>query len=151
MEKLKEIGADEVIDTSTTDFYQWVKDKYGKPSFFKSEGGVSVVINYIGGDTYVKSLRCLRKRGRLLTCGATAGYDPATDLRIIWTYELQVLGSNGWDFVDGPRVIMDMMADGSLKPVIHEICSLDDGPRVIKDMYERKIFGKVIFAPVEEQ
>ena len=39
-------------------------------------GGVDVVINYTGGDTWVPSLRALARHGRLLTCGATAGYDP---------------------------------------------------------------------------
>jgi hypothetical protein len=37
----------------------------------------------------------LRVGGRLLTCGATAGYDPPEDIRFIWTFELRILGSNG--------------------------------------------------------
>ncbi len=57
---------------------------------------MDVVVNFTGGDTWVPSLRCLRRGGRLLTCGATAGFDPKTDIRYIWTFELQVLGSNGW-------------------------------------------------------
>lgn len=148
MEKLREIGADEVIDTSTTDFLEWVKEKYGKPNIF-GKGGVSVVINFIGGDTWVKSMRCLGLGGRMLTCGATAGYDPTTDIRFIWSFELQLIGSNGWD-PDGPAKIMDMMAAGSLKPVIHEACPLDDAPRLLKDMYDRKIFGKIILTPSGE-
>jgi len=149
IKKLKEIGADEAINTSTTDFYQWVKDHCGKPTVFNDSGGVSVVINYIGGDTYVKSLKCLRKGGRLLTCGATAGYSPKTDLRFIWSYELSVIGSNGWD-PDGPSVIMEMMANGSLKPVIHEVCSLDKAPAMLRALYDRKIFGKIVFSPSGE-
>ena len=58
--------------------------------------GVDVVVNYTGGDTWTKSLRVLRVGGRLLTCGATAGYDPPEDIRFIWTFELKILGSNGW-------------------------------------------------------
>ena len=148
MDKLKEIGADKVIDTSTTDFYEWVKDNYGKPNIF-DESGVSVVINYIGGDTWAKSLRCLSAKGRIITCGATAGHLPPTDLRFVWSYELAILGSNGWD-KDGPSVILDLMADGSLKPVIHEVCLLDDASRALKELYERKIFGKVVFSPTGE-
>ena len=54
-------------------------------------------MNYTGGDTWVKSLRVLRVGGRLLTCGATAGYDPKEDIRFIWTFELtRSSGSNGW-------------------------------------------------------
>ena len=55
-----------------------------------------MVVNFTGGDTWVKSLRVLKVGGRLLTCGATAGYDPQEDIRFIWTFELKVLGSNGW-------------------------------------------------------
>lgn len=147
VEKLKEIGADAVIDTNTTDFYEWIKDNYGKPTVFGT-GGVNVVINYIGGETWVKSLRCLGKGGRLLTCGATAGYAPATDIRFIWSYELAILGSDGWD-ENGPAEILDMMAAGELKPVIHATCPLADAPAMLKLQYDRKIFGKVVFTPVE--
>jgi NADPH:quinone reductase-like Zn-dependent oxidoreductase len=62
----------------------------------RHQPGVDVVVNYTGGDTWVKSMRVLHRGGRLLTCGATAGYDPVEDIRFIWTFELQVLGSNGW-------------------------------------------------------
>ena len=41
-------------------------------------------------------VRSLTKGGRMLTCGATAGYDPKTDIRFIWTFEHNILGSNGW-------------------------------------------------------
>ena len=73
-----------------------VHARFGKPHRRRLDGGVDVVINFTGGDTWVPSLRCLRRGGRLLTCGATAGFDPKTDIRFIWTFELQVLGSNGW-------------------------------------------------------
>ena len=59
-------------------------------------GGYDVVVNFTGGDTFAPSLRCLKMGGRLLTCGATAGFDPKTDLRFVWTGELDVRGSNGW-------------------------------------------------------
>src|SRR5260370_1063526 len=64
---------------------------------FVESGGVDVVVNFTGGDTWVKSLRCLKLGGRLLTCGATGGYAPTEDLRFIWTFELQIIGSNGWE------------------------------------------------------
>ena len=53
------------------------------------EGGVDVVINFTGGDTWHPSLRCLKRGGKLLVCGATAGYDPKEDLRYVWSFELQ--------------------------------------------------------------
>ena len=45
------------------------------------------MINFTGGDTWVPSLRCLKRGGKLLVCGATAGYDPKEDLRYVWSFE----------------------------------------------------------------
>ncbi len=94
LEKLKELGADHVIDTSADDFIGAVRDIAGKPRMGVG-GGVNVIVNYIGGETWVQSLKCLSPNGRMLTCGATAGFDPPTDIRYIWTYEHNIVGSNG--------------------------------------------------------
>ena len=55
-----------------------------------------MVINFTGGDTWVPSLRCLKRGGKLLVCGATAGYDPKEDLRYVWSFELKIIGSNSF-------------------------------------------------------
>ena len=83
------MGADEVIDYTRTDWSKWAVEKYGKPQRRSYEGGVDVVINFTGGDTWHPSLRCLKRGGKLLVCGATAGYDPKEDLRYVWSFELQ--------------------------------------------------------------
>jgi hypothetical protein len=64
---------------------------HGKPQRRNYEGGVDVVINFTGGDTWVPSLRCLKRGGKLLVCGATAGHDPKEDLRFIWSFEQSFL------------------------------------------------------------
>ena len=59
----------------------------------------------------------MKRGGRLLTCGATAGFDPKTDIRYIWTFELKICGSNSWtkeDLTD----LMSYIQDGSMEPVI---------------------------------
>src|SRR4029453_19663027 len=80
LERLTAFGADHVIDYSAGDFMAEVHRRFGRPHRRGFEGGVDVVINFTGGDTWVPSLRCLRRGGRLLTCGATPGDDPATGL-----------------------------------------------------------------------
>ena len=76
VDALKKLGSDEVLNIKETDFSKWAVEKYGKPQRRTYDGGVDVVINFTGGDTWHPSLRCLKRGGKLLVCGATAGYDP---------------------------------------------------------------------------
>ena len=56
MRKLKELGADEVINVKEVDFSRWAVEKYGKPQRRSYDGGVDVVINFTGGER--GTLRC---------------------------------------------------------------------------------------------
>jgi NADPH:quinone reductase-like Zn-dependent oxidoreductase len=147
LERLRALGADHLVDYTKEDFVKWTHEKWGKPHRRKFEGGVDVVVNFTGGDTWVKSLRALHRRGRLLTCGATAGYDPKEDLRFIWTFELQVLGSNGWMRED-LHLLLDMIRDGRLKPAIDRELPLEQVNEAFRLLEEREVFGKVVVKPV---
>ena len=83
LDRLGEMGADHLVNYVETDWVAWVRERFGRPTRLRAEGGVDVVVNFTGGDTWVRSLRALRLGGRMLTCGATAGYDPKTDIRYI--------------------------------------------------------------------
>lgn len=85
LDRLHALGADHLINYAERDFVQEVYTLYGKPSRRSANAGngLDVVVNFTGGDTWVKSLRCLKVGGRLLTCGATAGYDTKEDIRFI--------------------------------------------------------------------
>ena len=96
MRRLKELGADEVVDYTKIDWSKWAVEKYGKPQRRSYEGGVDVVVNFTGGDTWVPSLRCIKRGGKLLVCGATAGHDPKEDLRYVWSFEIEIKGSNSF-------------------------------------------------------
>src|SRR5216684_1472781 len=61
MARLKELGANEVINYQKVDFSKWAVEKYGKPQRRSYEGGVDVVVNFTGGDTWVPSLRCIKR------------------------------------------------------------------------------------------
>src|SRR5260370_4203697 len=125
-----------------------VCERDGKPDRrrFVKGGGVDVVVNFTGGDTWVKSLRCLRLGGRLLTCGATAGYAPQEDIRFIWTFELQVLGSNGWDRED-IITLFDMVESGKLKGLIDKAYPLENAAEAVRGIAARAVFGKVGVTP----
>lgn len=142
LSKLKEIGAAHVIDTSEENILQAVNERFGKPRY-SGGGGVDVVVNYIGGDTWVPSLKVLRHQGRLLVCGATAGYAPAEDLRYIWSFELQIIGSDGWTYED-QTALMKIVVEGKLKPVIHSTRPLSETPQALQELIDRKVFGKSV-------
>jgi alcohol dehydrogenase len=144
--KLQELGSDHVIDYKQEDFMKAIFTKFGKPHRRLYEKGVDVVVNFTGGDTWVKSLRTLHRGGRVLTCGATAGYDPKEDLRFIWSYELQILGSNGWSR-DDLGSLLEMVRSGNLKPVVDSTFDLAHVNEAFVKLEERQVFGKVLVKP----
>jgi NADPH:quinone reductase-like Zn-dependent oxidoreductase len=146
MQKLKELGADEVINVKETDFSKWAVEKYGKPQRRSFDGGVDVVINFTGGDTWHPSLRCLKRGGKLLVCGATAGYDPKEDLRYIWSFELQVIGSNSF-YDDDLQALMKLIAEGKMQPVIDKVLPLEGAREGLRLIQDREVIGKVVVAP----
>ena len=142
-EKLKEIGADHVVNATKQDYVRWIIDRYGKPRTWGGAGGVDVIVNYTGGETWAQCFRALRRQGRLLTCGATAGYDPKTDIRYIWSFEFNIIGSNSWTVEDHVE-LLQMIADGRLKPVIHSVRPLSELAISLQELIDRKVFGKAV-------
>ena len=138
--QLRSLGADETINYSTTDFVKYCRERTG--SLF-SGGGYDVVVNFTGGDTWASSLRCVKLGGRVLTCGATAGFDPPTDLRFIWTAEMDIRGSNGWKRSDLDQ-LLELTRTGEFKPVIDSCVPLKDGVAAHQALEERKFFGKIV-------
>jgi alcohol dehydrogenase len=146
IKRLKDLGADHVINYKETDFSKWAVEKYGKPQRRTYEGGVDVVINFTGGDTWAPTLRCVKRGGKILVCGATAGYDPKEDLRYIWSFELQVIGSNSF-YDDNLQALMDMIQRGELKPVIDNVLPLEGAVEGLRLIESREVFGKVVVTP----
>ena len=144
--RLKDIGADEVINYKEVDFSKWAIEKYGKPQRRSYEGGVDVVINFTGGDTWVPSLKCLKRGGKLLVCGATAGHDPKEDLRYVWSFELQIIGSNSF-YIDNLTALMDMIARGEMKPLIDKTLPLEQAREGLHLIEDREVIGKVVITP----
>ena len=146
LDRLRALGADHVLDTTQHKLTDWVYERYGKPHRRRFDGGVDVVVNFTGGDTWVPSLRILHRQGKLLTCGATAGFDPKEDIRYIWTFELQVLGSNGW-MRDDILKLFELVGSGRLKPVIDRTFALEDVNAAFSALEERQVFGKLVVRP----
>ena len=106
-----------------------------------------MVVNFTGGDSWVPSLRVMRRGGRLLTCGATAGYDPAEDLRLIWTFELNIVGSNDWSR-DDVLALLELVRRGTMVPALHpERFPLKCAATAVGLLDERRVYAKVVIEP----
>jgi alcohol dehydrogenase len=146
LRRLKEMGADEAINYKAVDFSKWAVEKYGKPQRRSYEGGVDVVINFTGGDTWVPSLRCIKRGGKLLVCGATAGHDPKEDLRYVWTFEINIVGSNSF-YDDDLKGLMKLIQEGKMRPVIDKVLPLEQAAEGLRLIRDREVVGKVVVAP----
>ncbi len=146
IERLRALGADHAINYKETDFSKWVVEKFGKPQRRTYEGGVDVVVNFTGGDTWAPTLRCVKRGGKILVCGATAGYDPKEDLRYLWSFELQVIGSNSF-YDDNLKALMELIAQGKMKPVIDKVLPLERAAEGLRLIESREVFGKVVVTP----
>jgi alcohol dehydrogenase len=146
LKALTEWGADHVINYKDEDFVKVIYEKFTKPHRRKYEGGVDAVINFTGGDTWVPSFKVTRRGGKIMTCGATAGFDPKTDLRYVWTFELKILGSNSW-LPEDLSTLMDLIQEGKLKPVIDTVLPLDQTAEGVRLLEDREVIGKIIITP----
>jgi alcohol dehydrogenase len=146
--RLKECGADIGINYATQDWMAECHRLFGKATTRGAASrGLDMVVNFTGGDTWTRALRVLRRDGRVLTCGATAGFDPKEDIRYIWTFELNIVGSNGWSRED-VTALLAMLGDGTLEPVLHpERFPLERAADAMRVLEERKSFGKVVIEP----
>ncbi|MFP1778646.1 zinc-binding alcohol dehydrogenase family protein [Lonsdalea quercina] len=145
-EALRALGADHVVNYRETDFSRWAIATYGKPQRRTYEGGVDVVINFTGGETWRPSLRCLKRGGLLLVCGATAGYDPQEDLRYVWSFELNIKGSNSF-YKEDLVALIDKVARGDIDPLIDRIVPLEQAAEGLRLIRDREVLGKVIVTP----
>ena len=144
--RLKELGADHVVNYRETDFSKWAIQQYGKPERRGYAGGVDVVVNFTGGDTWVPSLRCVKRGGIILVCGATAGHDPKEDLRYIWSFELKIIGSNSF-YHENLSALMDMIQAGTLKPVVDKVLPLEEAAEGLRMIRDREVMGKIVVTP----
>jgi alcohol dehydrogenase len=135
IEKAKALGADHVINYRTDRFE-------GRVRKLTAKKGVDVVFEHVGGEGFNGSLLCLKKGGRLVTCGATAGPVIQFNLMQLFQQQYKILGSFGASM----RNIRDglaKMANG-LSPVIDTEVGLEDLERGLERLEGRQVFGKVI-------
>ena len=134
-EKAKALGADHVINYRTDRFEGAVRKLTGKK-------GVDVVFEHVGAETFNGSLLCLKRGGRLVTCGATSGPSTTINLMQLFQQQYRIIGSFGASM----RNIRESLAKmaGGLLPVIDTEVALSDFERGLERLESRQVFGKII-------
>jgi len=145
IERLRGIGADHVVNYVEQPFRKSVQELVGKPRL-TGEGGVDVAVNFTGGDTLLDTQKCVKLGGRILTCGATAGFEQQLDARYWWTFEHLMIGSNGWT-PDDLIALMSHIDEGRLEPVIDKVFALEETAEAERLLEDREVVGKVLIAP----
>lgn len=145
LQRLEQLGANHLINYVAQDMREQVWDLVGKPRI-TGAGGVDLVVNCTGGGTWTDSTRCMKVGARLVTCGATAGFQEHIDVRYVWTYEHNLMGSNGWRRSD-IESMLTYAATGALMPVVDRVMALDETIDAERLMEAREVFGKIVLVP----
>jgi NADPH:quinone reductase-like Zn-dependent oxidoreductase len=105
--------------------------------------GVDVVVEHVGDATWQESLASLAVGGRLVTCGATTGYDGKIDLRYLFSRHISILGSYMGSKAELFSVL-DLVKRGLVKPVIDTVMPLSKAREAHERLEKREQFGKIV-------
>src|SRR5215510_4501817 len=135
VEKAKALGADHVINYRTDRFEGVVRKLTAKK-------GVDVVFEHVGAETFNGSLLCLKRGGRLVTCGSTSGPSTTINLMQLFQQQYRIIGSFGAS-IRNIRESLAKMASG-LTPVIDTELPLESVETALARLESRQVFGKII-------
>ncbi len=139
LEKARALGADEVVNYETQDFVQEAKR-------LTDRRGVDVVFEHVGKRTWEGSILAVGIGGRIVTVGATTGFDPPTDLRHVFFRQLSILGSTMGTAGDLLEVLR-FVGEGRLRPVVDRVLPLAEARAAQGLLADRAQFGKIVLVP----
>ncbi len=135
-QRARSLGADHVINYTTEDFVAEARKLTGKR-------GVDAVLDHVGGDVLARSVLCTAAGGRIVTCGATSGFEARIDLRHVFFRQIELLGSTM-----GSKAslfgILEHVRAGRLHPVVDRVMPLWEAREAHRVLEDREAFGKVV-------
>lgn len=136
--RAREIGADEVIITSTQDYVAEVKRLTGRL-------GPDVILDHVGGELLEKAVAVCSWGGKVVTCGATGGFTAKLDLRQIFFRQVELLGSTMGSKADLIEAL-PLFLEKKLRPTIDRVVPLWSAREAHEALEGRKVFGKVVLS-----
>jgi len=137
-EKARALGADHVINYREKRFETITRRLTGKK-------GVDVVFEHTGADTWNGSLLCLKRGGRLVTCGSTTGASATMNLMQLFQQQYRIFGSFGCT-IGNISQALDKMAAGDARPVIDTEITMESVEAGLQRMENRQVFGKIVIS-----
>ncbi|HET9802930.1 MAG TPA: zinc-binding dehydrogenase [Candidatus Acidoferrum sp.] len=134
--KAKQLGADETIHHHK----EKIRDSVRK---FTAKRGVDVIFEHVGTAVWDDCIASLAPGGRLVTCGATTGFDAKIDIRFLFVRQLSILGSY-MGTKDEFATVLKLVNDGKLKPVVDKIFPLQECRAAHEYLESGAQFGKVV-------
>lgn len=136
LQSATELGADGVVNYRDDDVGKAIRALTAKR-------GVDLVVDSAAGDSLDGSLRALRKGGRLVNAGATAGGPASLDARRLFWNQLELIGSTMGSVRDVSNMLR-MVAGTKLRPIIHRAYPLDEAPEALRELKSGDQFGKIV-------
>jgi NADPH:quinone reductase-like Zn-dependent oxidoreductase len=136
LERARELGADVVLNHAKSDVPKEIRS-------LTSKRGVEVVVDHVGEQTWEKSLRCLARKGRLVTCGATTGPMCVTDVRKLFWYQWSILGSTMGNHEEY-RAVAEQAARGRLWPEMDIVVPLAEARHAFERLERAEQLGKIV-------
>jgi NADPH:quinone reductase-like Zn-dependent oxidoreductase len=136
LQKAKQLGVDHGINHKS----QKIRDEVRR---ITKKRGVDVVFEHVGTATWDDSLASLAPSGRLVTCGATTGFDAKIDLRFLFSRQLSLLGSY-MGTKSELHTVLKLVAAGRLKPIVDRVFPLAEAAAAHTYLESGSQFGKVV-------
>lgn len=132
----RDLGADLCVHYKEPGWTEAIKTWAGR-------GGLDIVFDHVGEETFPPSLRLLGKGGRYVFCGASSGSDLHADFRPVFFKNQEILGSTMGRKADLLRVA-ELFASGRFRPVIGKTFTFDQLPEAHAFLEARRALGKVV-------
>jgi len=136
LELARALGAEIAIDYRTDDFVRAAREWSGKR-------GVDIAVDHVGAETFDKTLRCLARGGRYVTCGATSGHEMRSDFRLVFFKNLAILGSTMGGMHE-LATVLEHVGRGALRPVVGAVLPFEQVAEAHRRLEGREAAGKIV-------
>ena len=139
MDQSRELGADYTINH----YQQKISEEVKK---ITAKAGVDIVFEHVGQATFDESIKSLKPGGKLVTCGATTGFEAKFDIRVLFAKQLKFMGSYMGTMGELHTVLKHVFS-GKLKPVVDKTFPLREARAAHERLEKGQQFGKVVLNP----